>query len=110
MHIIYSMRGHTICIGLMISVIVFTTVINILIKTNKRTRNIELATQRRTIEPRYEGVDHQSPREISRTSESYGNYDEVDYEISRVAVHVIATNKNIAYGESSGHTGVYAQI
>ena len=79
-----------------------------MIKANKRTRNIELTTQRRTIEPRYEGVDHQSPREISRTSESYGNYDEVDYEISRVAV--IATNKNIAYGKSSGQTEVYAQI
>ena len=94
-------------IGLAISVIVFTTVIIVLIKANKRARRIELAARRRARLSRYEenpGASHdQPPRRRTMEAESTFNtsttiYDDMDYEIAKVAV--IATNKNIAYADT----------
>ena len=78
----------------------FTSIIIVLIKANKRARRIDLATRRRARLSRYEEEDPtQQPR--TTASESTVNttiYDDMDYEIAKVAV--IATNKNIAYADT----------
>jgi hypothetical protein len=92
-------------IGLTISVIVFTSIIIVLIKANKRARRIDLATRRRARSSRYEEQDPgQQPRRTMATTalESTVNttiYDDMDYEIAKVAV--IATEKNIAYADTA---------
>ena len=99
--------------------IVFTSIIIVVIKANKRARSIELATRRRARLSRYEDQDpaSQQPRRITE-SECTTNatiYDDMDYEITKVAV--MATNKNIAYDnpaieqtESEVKEHEYAQI
>ena len=111
-------------IGLAISVIVFTSIIIVLIKANKRARRIELATQIRARLSRYEenlASHDQPPRRRTMEAESTLDttiYDDMDYEIAKVAV--IATNKNIAYADTAmgqtaernvkEHVHEYAQV
>ena len=79
----------------------FTSIIIVLIKANKRARRIDLATRRRARLSRYEEEDPtQQPRttELESTVNTSRIYDDMDYEIAKVAV--MATNKNIAYADT----------
>ena len=79
----------------------FTSIIIVLIKANKRAiSRIDLATRRRARLSRYEEEDptHQPRRTELESTVNTSIYDDMDYEIAKVAV--MATNKNIAYADT----------
>ena len=82
-----------IAIGLMISIIVFTSIIIVLVKANKKARRIDLATRRREQERL---SSHEEPRSTT-VPESTINPTIMDHERAKGAV--IATNGNIAYAD-----------
>ena len=100
--------------------IVFTSIIIVLVKANKRAQSIELAIQRRARLSRYEEDPQlQSRRMITSESTTNTTIYDMDYQIAIEGV-IIATDKNIAYDDPcqpiTGQTEtkvaehVYAQI
>ena len=83
--------------GLTISIIVFTSIIIAMAKANKRARSIELATRRRVRLSRCEEHSQLGRTVTTESTTATTISDNMDYEIAKVAI--IATNKNIAYGD-----------